>query len=39
MSGNISQIFQNNYDAFGKGHIDPLMSSLADDVRWHVSGG
>jgi ketosteroid isomerase-like protein len=39
MSESISQIIRNNYDAFGKGNIDPLMSSLADGVKWHVSGG
>ena len=39
MAESVSQIIKNNYDAFGNGSIDPLVSSLADDVRWHVSGG
>lgn len=39
MSESTEQVLKNNYDAFGKGNIDPLMSSLADDVEWHVSGG
>ena len=35
----LSLVIRNNYDAFGKGNVDPLMTSLADDIRWHVSGG
>ena len=38
MPESISQIRRNHYDAFGKWNIDPLMRSLADDVRWCVSG-
>jgi len=32
MPENIGEIIKNNYDAFGTGNIDPLISSLADDV-------
>jgi uncharacterized protein len=39
MSDRIGQILRDNYDAFARGNADPLMGSLADDVKWHVSGG
>lgn len=39
MSENITDTIKTSYDAFEKGNLDPLMSLLADNVRWHVSGG
>lgn len=39
MSENIKDTIKTGYDAFEKGNLDPLMSSLADNVRWHVSSG
>lgn len=39
MSESIEQVLKNNYDAFGRSNIDPLMSSLVDDVEGHVFGG
>lgn len=26
------------YESFAKGDVKPLMDSLTDDIRWHVSG-
>jgi len=39
MSESLQQILKGNYDEFAKGNVDSLMSSLADDITWHVSGG
>ena len=39
MSENITDTIKTSYDAFEKGNLNPLMISLADNVRWHVSGG
>jgi len=27
-----------SYDAFGRGDANPLMSALAEDIKWYVSG-
>ena len=39
MSESMKETIKTSYDALGRGNLDPLMSLLADNVRWHVSGG
>ena len=39
MPDTIEAILRRNYDEFSKGNVEPLMNSVADDVKWQVSGG
>jgi ketosteroid isomerase-like protein len=39
MSNRNEQMLRTNYDSFGRGDMGPMLESLADDVRWIVSGG
>ena len=32
------QVVKNAYDAFGRGDIAAILSSLTDDVTWHLVG-
>jgi len=31
-------MLKTNYDALGRGDPNPLIGSLGDDIKWHVSG-
>lgn len=32
------KVLRTSYDAFGRGNANPLMTALAEDIKWYVSG-
>jgi ketosteroid isomerase-like protein len=38
MSHRNEQLLRHNYEAFGRGDLDTVVGSFADDITWEVSG-